>query len=205
MGIWGLLLLGGLLLLRGVVCAPRKVRAQLLGAVTLCVLTVGSAWAGTLDPRLAALMNQRASQTTNSAQPQSPSAPRIDSAGNVQVYIIPISPTAPLPSTDELAALGAVQVMPSDALHLVQAWVPITKLQALAALPDVGRVTVPAYGVPQHTQTSAPPSVSHKSLAGGSLGILALLALAGLTAARFFAPFRRCCSAAASQGWKTNS
>lgn len=178
---------------------------RLLGGLLLCVLIAGPAWAGTLDPRLQALANQAAPQATSSTQPQSPFAPRIDSAGNVQVYIIPVSPTTPLPGTDELAALGAIKIMPSDALHLVQAWVPIAKLQALAALPDVGRVTVPAYGVPQHGPTSGPPPATNKGTAGGSTGILTLLALAALIAQRFLRPLRQGSAAAASQEWKTNS
>lgn len=182
-----------------------KARTRLLGVLMLGILSTGSAWAGTLDPRLEALVNQPAPQAASSTRPQSPFAPRIDTAGNVQVYIIPVSPTAPLPSTDELTALGAIKIMPSDALHLVQAWVPIAKLQALAALPDVGRVTVPAYGIPQHAPTSGPPPVSHKSTAGGSTGILVLLALAGLIALRFFHPLRQHSAAAVSQGSKTNN
>lgn len=205
MDILGLLLLGGLTWLRGAVGARRKVHAQLLGAVTLCILTAGSAWAGTLDPRLEALVNQPPPTTTSSSPPQSRFAPHVDSAGNVQVYIIPVSPVAPLPSTDELTALGALKVMRSDALHLVQAWVPISKLQALVALPDVGRVTVPSYGVPQQASRMAPRPVSHQNSAAGTLGMLALLALAGLTTLRFFPPLRQNSSAAAAQELKTNN
>lgn len=119
-------------------------------AVTiLSVLFAASVQAGILDPRLAALAAGKPSTARTLAgprtQPLDAFSPRLDTAGRVQVYVLPLSRFAALPSAAEIAALGGVKIVISKPLHTVQAWVPVSALMALAALPDVGRVTVPAY------------------------------------------------------------
>lgn len=133
-----------------------RVALVVLAALSLSVI---GAQAGTLDPRLANLAAGHMPQTRTVFKafmpaPPDPFSPRLDSAGRVQVYILLASPSAALPDTSELTALGAAKVRPSGALHLVQAWVPVSELHALAALPDVARVTVPAYAMVR-------PPISH--------------------------------------------
>jgi len=122
---------------------------RLYRVLLLCLLFIGLAHAGTLDPRLAALTAGKSatasSVAANPSQPLDPFAPRLDSAGRVQVYIFPLNRNAPLPGEPEITALGGTKIVVSASLHVVQAWVPVSALNALAVLPDVGRVTVPTY------------------------------------------------------------
>ncbi|HKU17843.1 MAG TPA: hypothetical protein VJP80_01075, partial [Candidatus Saccharimonadales bacterium] len=117
----------------------------------LSVLFAASVQAGILDPRLAALAAGKPSTartlTGPRTQPLDAFSPRLDTAGRVQVYVLPLSRFAALPSAAEIAALGGVKIVISKPLHTVQAWVPVSALTALAALQDVGRVTVPAYAM----------------------------------------------------------
>lgn len=120
-------------------------------AAFACIFFAASAHAGTLDPRLAALVAGKPSMARALAGPQTHPfdafSPRLDTAGRVQVYVLPLSRLAILPSAAEIAALGGVKIVVSKPLDTIQAWVPVSALTALAALPDVGRVTVPAYAV----------------------------------------------------------
>ncbi len=123
-------------------------------ALLLSVCCFGSAWAGQLDPRLAALTigGHAFVQSANTGavvatQPTNPSLPRVRSDGTIQVYIKPAAPGGPLPSASELATVGATDIQPSVALGMVQAWVPVSRLNELANLPDVGLVTVPTYAL----------------------------------------------------------
>lgn len=120
-------------------------------ATILCALFAASVQAGILDPRLAALTTRRPSiartPTGPRTQPLDAFSPRLDASGRVQVYVLPVSRFAALPGTGEIAALGGVKIVVSKPLRTVQAWVPVSTLTALAALPDVGRVKVPAYAV----------------------------------------------------------
>ena len=83
--------------------------------------------------------------TTSSGSSDTSDDPvRFDSSGNVQVYIH-------LDNTDDdtlqqLRDLGAdIEITNSDA-NIVQAWVPTTALDAIAALDAVDEITAPDYG-----------------------------------------------------------
>ena len=70
---------------------------------------------------------------------------RFDSSGNVQVYIH-------LENTDvetlqQLRDLGATLEVTNSGLNVVQAWVPISSLDQIAALDAVQEITPPDYGV----------------------------------------------------------
>jgi len=128
---------------------------RLLLMVTVFMLGISSALAGTLDPRLSMLISGRSvivrsANKTAVSGPSNSFMPRVDSEGRVQVYILPVSQNAPLPDTNEIARLGGVQILVSEPLHLIQAWVPKGALNTLAALPNVGRVTVPTYAEIPH-------------------------------------------------------
>lgn len=118
-------------------------------ATLLCSFFVASVQAGTLDPRLAVLTASKTAMTLALQHPQSEPfdafSPRLDTAGRVQVYINPVSRFSALPGAAEIGALGGVKIIASEPLRVVQAWVPVRALKSLAALPDVGRVSVPAY------------------------------------------------------------
>lgn len=152
-----------------------------------CLVFISSAHAGTLDPRLAALSatNSPAGRTAvtrsvvhSQTHPLDPFAPRIDAAGSVQVYVFPVSRNAALPSASEIAALGGSKIVTSTLLHVVQAWVPVSALKTLAALPDVGRVRVPDYAVIlQAVERPAPESTE----TGGSSHTITRGVPSGLT------------------------
>lgn len=116
---------------------------------------LSSAWAGQLDPRLAALtigghafVRVTATGAVVARQPINPMLPRVRADGAVQVYIRPTTPGGQLPLASELAAVGATGIRSSVALGVVQAWVPVGRLNDLANLPGVGLVTVPSYAMP---------------------------------------------------------
>jgi len=144
---------------------------SLCAVVVFCLLDSAVSRAGTLDPRLTALAAGKMPVTRSvgshgTSVPLSPFEPRLDSAGRVQVYIYPGVLGGLLPSVSELENLGAVQVRVSVPLRVIQAWVPIRALKALAALPDVGRVTVPTYAVTPH-----PPAPSGRQPVPKSQGV----------------------------------
>lgn len=118
--------------------------------VTLALLASGVVHAGTLGSRLAALARGHLSLAVpaNSRRAvENPLAPRLDASGRVQVYVQPSVPGSALPDVSEIAALGGVRIQVSAPLDLVQAWVPVGELRALAELPGVGRVRIPTYAV----------------------------------------------------------
>ncbi len=109
--------------------------------------------AGSLSPQLQALASHyRATPRAtlarlageSSASTRSPFSPRVNAAGEVQVYIHYQPGDAP--SDAALAAVGASDVLVSRPLGVVQAWVPIVKLEAAAALGGVTKVGLPVYG-----------------------------------------------------------
>lgn len=123
------------------------------------------AWAGSLDSRLAALaggghgfVRAAADGAVSGPRPANPMLPRVRADGRVQVYVHGAGGGAPLPASATLRSVGATGLLEAPALGVVQAWVPVGRLQALAALPGVGRVTVPAYGVAQHPHPLGPVS-----------------------------------------------
>jgi len=127
-----------------------------VGAVLAAACFVfATAWAGALDPRLAALTQggrafARAGGmgTAAAMQPQSAGLPHVRSDGTVQVYIHPSSRGGPLPTAATLRAVGATGMKRSRLLGVVQAWVPVGRLAMLAATPGIGRVSVPTYRRP---------------------------------------------------------
>jgi len=132
-----------------------RIYTRAAAALALTFVFATAAWAGRLDPRLSALTTGghsfvRASAagavTAGSrARAASPMLPRVRSNQTVQVYIHPSAPHGPLPTAAALRMVHASGIRASSALGVVQAWVPISQLSALANLPGVGLVTVPAY------------------------------------------------------------
>ena len=93
---------------------------------------LGSAGAAGIGPRLSALSNRLR---------------RVKNDGTVQVYIDLTSTGA-----GELAVLqanGAVVELTHEKLQIVQAWVPVDRLERLADLPFVRAVRTPDYGLPR--------------------------------------------------------
>lgn len=128
--------------------------ARALGALGITFCLAASALAGRLDPRLAALtlggrafVKSTASGAVSTPHPANPMLPRVRSNGTVQVYIRPLAGAA-LPPRQEIAGLGGSDIRVSRTLGIIQSWIPIGKLHALANLPGVGSVTVPAYAAP---------------------------------------------------------
>ncbi|MGH8225438.1 MAG: hypothetical protein ACRER1_04715, partial [Gammaproteobacteria bacterium] len=109
------------------------------------------ALAGSLSPQLRALADsyRKAPQTTvtRATTGRAPGIfqPHISAAGTVQVYIH-YRPGG-LPTAAALARVNARKVLISRPLGVVQAWVPITKLEATAALDGVIKVSLPVYGM----------------------------------------------------------
>ncbi len=119
--------------------------------------------AGTLSPQLRALAAsyQKAPQATVSRAAQTTTKhapgifrPHVSAAGMVQVYIH-YRPGG-LPTATALATVNAGSVLVSRALGLVQAWIPIAKLQAAAALDGVTVVGLPVYGMVNEVHGSNP-------------------------------------------------
>ncbi|MGH8370672.1 MAG: hypothetical protein ACRESC_06790, partial [Gammaproteobacteria bacterium] len=131
-----------------------------LSVVSICSVT----YAGNLSPQLAALASGKSTsrqiQTSQKLMPPGPFDARIDNQNRVQVYIHSATTETPLVSAAELTMLNAVNIVPSPLLRVVQAWVPISKLNLLASLPGVGRVTIPAYARMPHPVR---PSAQHHS------------------------------------------
>lgn len=109
--------------------------------------------AGTLAPQLQALQASytKAPKSTVARamnQTAAPSrhlfAPHVNATGKVQIYMHFKNGAAP--AKKALARLGASDVLVSRPLGVVQAWVPIAKLDASAALGGVSEVTLPVYG-----------------------------------------------------------
>lgn len=132
--------------------------------------------AGTLAPELAALLAGKSMVTrarTGSALPSPmPFGSRVDSADRVQVYVHPATGTSVGALAAELPALGARDVVSAPLLRLVQAWVPIDRLPALAGLSGVQRVGLPAY---VHMRSGRPrASNTHTATAAAALVLTGL-------------------------------
>lgn len=138
----------------------------------LCLALAPAAGAGTLSLPLRTLLQQRQARViTASGHPGQMDnalfAPRVDGSGRVEVYLHYAAEAGP-PTSPALDALGARDVRVSPALGVVQLWIPVAELAELAAVPGVGRVTVPAYArvisPPTANQPSqAPPAASAPS------------------------------------------
>ena len=121
----------------------------------ICMLVSASTHAGTLDARLRSLSasyghtGQTRANTTAVAASGS-LAPHVDSAGRVQVYIHAANRQDATIVIANLEALGAVHIVASPELGVVQAWVPVDSLNTVATLPGVERVALPAYVRPRH-------------------------------------------------------
>lgn len=76
--------------------------------------------------------------------------PRVRANGTVQVYIHASAPGAALPTREQIVAVGGSDIRVSHVLGVIQAWVPLSKLNSLASLSNVGLVTVPTYAVVPH-------------------------------------------------------
>jgi hypothetical protein len=120
-------------------------------ALTALALALPAA-AGSLSPRLQALQAswQKAPEATLTRAvqgAQSPAqrlfSPRVNHSGKVQVYMH--YRAGHQPGAQALARLGASDVLVSPRLGVVQAWVPIAKLNAAAALAGVSAVGLPTY------------------------------------------------------------
>jgi hypothetical protein len=81
--------------------------------------------------------------------------PRWNSAGQVQVYIH-YDPSSAAPDHEQLAALGATDMVDSAELGVIQAWVPAAQLQAVGELPGVLRVGLPRYALPKRAPAMGP-------------------------------------------------
>src|SRR5690242_1914469 len=91
-----------------------------------------------------ALMNQallRQGMHANSVM-----EPRWNEAGAVQVYLH-YAANGTAPDLAALKALGATGIVRSDALKVVQAWVPAAELRAASNLAGVSRVGLPRYAM----------------------------------------------------------
>lgn len=71
---------------------------------------------------------------------------RWNAAGQVQVYLHYQRSSNP-PDRAELAALGAIDIIDSPRLGIIQAWIPAANLKNAATLPTVTRITIPRYAV----------------------------------------------------------
>lgn len=135
----------------------------------LSISTGVPASAGTLGPRLAALLTKRAamvrSDVGNYSPPSKPFQPRLDSAGRVQMYVRPVDSKGVQEVSAELQKLAAVDIVSSPIMRVVQAWVPVDELSKLAALGDVSRVTVPAYADARPVAPALPNSQSRDAFA----------------------------------------
>jgi len=119
--------------------------------------------AGTLSPQLRSLADayQEAPQAVVSQARQAISShadgifmPHVSTDGKVQVYMH--YRPGNVPSVATLDGMDASGVLVSHALGVVQAWVPISQLQAAAALDGVSRVDLPVYGIVRTGGNSVP-------------------------------------------------
>ena len=80
---------------------------------------------------------------------------RWNDAGAVQVYLHYAADGTP-PDLDALKALGATGIVQSDALKVVQAWVPAAELRAASTLTGVSRVGLPRYAMHKRAMPVGP-------------------------------------------------
>ncbi len=131
-----------------------------LGAFALSSLVAAGqmAQAGALSPALARLaaerapIPQKAVARTTATGHGNPTRAHISADGRVQVYIH--YRPGERPSAATLAQLGATGVRTSLELGIMQAWVPISRLQRLADLGKIRRISLPMYAY-THSATSA--------------------------------------------------
>ncbi|EQD77320.1 periplasmic copper-binding protein [mine drainage metagenome] len=143
-------------------------KTLILACTGLAALLPFGVRAGTLSPRLEALARGDtafAVSASSRAAIANPFAARLNRAGQVQVYVLPAIPGGPLPDTQEIAALGGSRIRVSNLMDLVQAWVPVAELHALAGLPGVGRVRVPTYAI-VHPPVGGHPTLGTRRLTG---------------------------------------
>ena len=81
--------------------------------------------------------------------------PRWNAAGQVQVYLHYDANEA-APDKEQLAALGATDIVESQALGVIQAWVPASQLRAVSELPGVLRVGLPRYAFHKRAPSLGP-------------------------------------------------
>ena len=91
----------------------------------------------------------------------SPFEARWNPAGQVQVYIH-YDPSLAAPDQEQLAALGAVDLIDSPKLGVIQAWVPASQLDAVSELPGVLRVGLPRYAIHKRATVQGPTVYSGK-------------------------------------------
>lgn len=144
-----------------------------IGLSLSAFMVAGMAQAGELAPNLMALANGKVSPIVNvkavfakdaastSASAPGPLVPHIDNTQRVQVYIHSAAANMPLVTSQALSALGAIKILHSDQLQVVQAWIPVNSLKSLVQLPNVGLVTIPTYvRSPQPDKPSSLPMTS---------------------------------------------
>lgn len=155
-------------------CARGIGRASLAFAFLGVSLLVSSASAGVLAPALRALARSGVPRGAPGRVPASPFAPRIDTAGRVQVVIRPRHAGGSLPSLASLAALGGHRIRVSRLMDVIQVWLPVAELRAVAALPEVGSVGLPTYAVVHAPSARLPPKTRDMTPgqppAGGGMG-----------------------------------
>lgn len=93
-------------------------------------------------------------------------APVVDGCGNVLVDIFTARGADLSPSS--LAALGAIRIIPSPVLPEIRAWVPISALPKVAALPGVVMVRNPILPVVMGRMRPAPSPAGYPIQSGGS-------------------------------------
>lgn len=87
----------------------------------------------------------------------SPFEARWNAAGQVQVYIH-YDPSLAGPDHEQLAALGASDLVDSLRLGVIQAWIPASQLDAVSGLPGVLRVGLPRYAAHKRVPALGPVS-----------------------------------------------
>ena len=120
------------------------------------LIPVAAAAAQHLDTSLRDAALKRQSDHQNS-----PFEARWNSAGQVQVYIH-YDPSLAAPDHEQLAALGAVDLIDSPKLGVIQAWVPAAQLDAVSGLAGVLRVGLPRYAVHKQAHAQRPVTYSGK-------------------------------------------
>ena len=124
-----------------------------------------------LDKRLVAVADAAAQHVDTSLRDaalerqanhqNSPFEARWNAAGQVQVYIH-YDPSLAAPDQEQLAALGAVDLIDSHKLGVIQAWVPASQLDAVSELPGVLRVGLPRYAIHKRAPGQGPMVYSGK-------------------------------------------
>lgn len=146
----------------------RSIRPALLASLVLPLLAgaaVPSQPSAKLDRRLAPIAQaagqhveaslRDAALARQAARRNTLLEPRWNSTGQVQVYIH-YDPADAAPDPEQLAALGVTDMVDSDKLGVIQAWVPAARLQAVGELPGVLRVGLPRYALPKRAPMQGP-------------------------------------------------